>query len=78
MKAIELNGSHVGKVVRFKLDGSLVEDVLAGISHQADIINDSDVFQEHPTYVTGRRSTRITLLYFGSPQVPFDLKVEIS
>lgn len=77
MRADELNATHIGQRIRFKLDGSLVEDILAGVSHQASIINDSAMYQAHPTYITGCRSTCITLLYFGSPQVPADLKVEI-
>lgn len=65
MKAQELNGTHIGSAISIKLDEAALKDVLAEVSHSADLIDDRK-FDGKENWLQGRRHTHLRFMRLGS------------
>jgi len=72
MKATELNGTHIGQPVSIKLGEASLTDVLAEISHSADLIDDRHIAGAAENWVQGRRHTHLRFMRLGSVSVEPD------
>jgi hypothetical protein len=77
IEASLLNRSHIGRKVRVTTVDGDCSDLLRGVSHSADIINDTPLFAEVPSYSLGRGETIVSLLRFGEVHVAGDSLVEL-
>lgn len=69
MKASELNGTHLGHAIQIRMDTATVTDVVTGISHEADLIQEPQLHTSENMYSLGRRSVRIQFQRMGSINV---------
>lgn len=77
IKAANLSRFHLGLTVRVKEGQSEFIDVLRGVSHEADLIEDREMFEEVPTYSLGRASTTLKFLRAGDIQINGNATVEV-
>lgn len=78
MKAIELNGNHIGKTITMKKGADTITAVMRGVEHIAETLIDGRLYDAVPDVVTGRRETTITFLNFGVVQVDPDTEVVVN
>lgn len=71
MKASELNGTHLGQPISISLAEASLTDILAEISHSADLIDDRK-FDGKENWVQGRRHTHLRFMRLGSITVDPD------
>ncbi|MEQ4566228.1 hypothetical protein [Paenarthrobacter sp. CAP02] len=76
-EAANLNRTHLGRIIRFVQGDAIFQDTLAGISHEADVIEEPNYFQEVPDYALGRITTIVRLARAGSVHVAGSQPVEL-
>lgn len=74
MKAAELAGAHLGQPISITLGEAALTDVLAEITHSADLIDDR-TFDGKENWVQGRRHTHLRFMRLGSISVDPDAVV---
>lgn len=75
-EAARLDRTNLGMVIRFTLGDAAFQDTLAGISHEADLIEERKLNQEVPDYMLGRVTTILRLAHAGSVHVAGKQEVE--
>lgn len=77
VKAADLNRSHLGRRVRVSQGDAEFIDILSGVSHEADLIEERTYFNEVPHFVLGRIATTLTFASAGSVQITGNADVEV-
>ena len=78
IKAADLNRGHLGMTISMQMGDATFADTLAGVSHEADLIEERRYNQEVPDYMLGRITTILRLAHGGSVHVSGIQEVELT
>lgn len=77
MKLGELNNTNLGKRITITGRDSTVTGILAGVSHEAELIADGRLTDAEPHYTLGRPITRITIQGWGARRLTPDTECKV-
>jgi hypothetical protein len=78
IKAADLNRGHLGLTIQMRMEDATFRDTLAGVSHEADLVEERRFNQEVPDYMLGRITTTLRLAHGGSVHVSGNQEVELT
>jgi hypothetical protein len=76
VKLKELNATHIGSEIRVDIVGGGVTGLLAAVSHEVDVIDES-TWHEH-RLALGRRNTIITIAGWGARSCDPEWECEVT
>lgn len=74
----ELNTTHINKTITVTRDGTTITGPLVNVKHDADLINDSRMWDAMPSYVLGKTTTTVNIMHAGRIELASGTEVEVS
>ncbi|MFI2563062.1 hypothetical protein [Paenarthrobacter sp. NPDC018779] len=77
LNAADLNRTHLGLMVQIETNNLFYRDMLAGVSHEAELVEERKMFDEVPEFILGRIRTELRLAHTGTVNVAGNASIHI-